>query len=227
MKSVLDSSVRFWHPAELEQVILEIGMLPFFECSIPGFSVSEHTPAELWFNDGVEGPWEWKGPLIQLGHCAYGKFFGRKAGWIALDCLPDFVNVRRHGRPLPPEDSQQPERLIYEVLTLDQDVLSSQLKKEVGLYGMKMKSTFEKYMATLQMGLYACISDFEYNIDKHGNRYGWGLARYSTPEAMYGADFVRSAMQDRSPEESLNRLASRLKKAWSDATERQIFKLLR
>ena len=30
------------------------------------------------------------------------------------------------------------------------------------------------------------IADFEYNIDRHGNPYGWGVARYTTPEALYG-----------------------------------------
>lgn len=27
--------------------------------------MEEHTPPELWFVDGVEGPWEWKGPVIR------------------------------------------------------------------------------------------------------------------------------------------------------------------
>ena len=182
MSSPLEPHIKFWHPAEIEKAVLEVGMLPFFENDISGFSVAEHTPAELWFNDEQEGPWEWKGPIIQLGHTAYGKFFNRKAGWVALEWLPDLVNLRRATYPLPPEDSQAPERLIYEVLCLDRDVLSRDLKREVGLFGMKLKSTFERYIAQLQMGLWACISDFEYNIDQHGNRYGWGVAEYSTPE---------------------------------------------
>ena len=215
------------HPAEIEQVVLEVGMLPFFECGIAGFSVAEHTPPELWFSDEQEGPWEWKGPIIQLGHTAYGKFFDRKAGWVALEWLPDLINVRRAAHPLPPEDSQAPERLIYEVLRLDQDVLSRDLKREVGLYGMKLKSTFERYISLLQMGTWACISDFEYNVDKHGNRYGWGLARYSTPEAMFGADFATSAIGQRTPDESLQRLMDQLGRSLPHATERQLMKLLK
>ena len=217
---------EFRHPAQIEEAILEIGMLPFFECSIPGMSVAEHTPSELWFNDEQEGPWEWKGPIIQLGHCAYGKFFGRKAGWVSLECLPDLVNVRRKAHPLPPADSQEPERLIYEVLQMDRDVLSRQLKQEVGLSGMKLKSTFERYMTALQMGTWACISDFEYNLDSHGNRYGWGVARYSTPENLYGKELVLSALS-RSPEESLMRLKEKIRRAFPEATEKELNKVLR
>lgn len=226
MEPVLSATQKFWHATELEQAILEIGLFPFFVSPVPGFSVAEHTPSELWFNDEQEGPWEWKGPIIQLGHCAYGKFFGRKAGWISLEWFPDFINVRRSLRPLPPEDSQKPERLIYEVLNLDGDVLSRQLKQEVGLGGMRQKSTFEGYMTTLQMGTYACISDFEYNIDKHGNRYGWGLARYTTPEVLYGTDLVRSAQLERTPQESLQRLLTHLQQVLPQATEKQLLKLL-
>lgn len=218
--------IEFRHPADIEQCVLNIGMLPFFECGIPGFSVAEHTPPELWFSDEQEGPWEWKGPIIQLGHCAYGKFFGRKAGWVSLEWLPDLINVRRHRFPLPPEDSQEPERLIYEVLRLEGDVLSRDLKREVGLYGMKLKSTFERYISQLQMGLHACISDFEYNIDQHGNRYGWGLARYSTPEVMYGSELALSAISQRSPEESRHRLIAQLQQHWPDATRKQLEKII-
>ncbi|MBR0036676.1 MAG: hypothetical protein IJP70_03430 [Bacteroidales bacterium] len=224
---MMKDSYLFWHPADLEQKVLELGMLPFFENGIPGFSVAEHTPSELWFSDEADGPWEWKGPLIQLGHCAYGKFFNRKAGWVSLEWLPDLLNVRRAAYPLPSEDSQQPERLIYEVLTMDHDALSRDLKREVGLGGMKLKSTFEKYMATLQMGLFACISDFEYNIDKHGNRYGWGLARYSTPEMLYGADFVLSAQRERTPEESFQRILTHMHRILPNASEKQLLKLLK
>lgn len=36
---------------ELERLVLDMGFLPFFRNEIPGFSVEEHTPLELWFPD--------------------------------------------------------------------------------------------------------------------------------------------------------------------------------
>ena len=45
---------------KLEMVVQQIGFLPFFRCEVPGYSLEEHTPAALWFQKGVEGPWEWR-----------------------------------------------------------------------------------------------------------------------------------------------------------------------
>ncbi|WP_456086358.1 AlkZ-related protein [Parabacteroides sp.] len=49
--------------ADLEQAVLKTGFLPFFQSDIPEFSIEEFTPAEYWFADGVDGPWEWKSPV--------------------------------------------------------------------------------------------------------------------------------------------------------------------
>ena len=84
--------------ADLERLALRLGFLPFFRCGVAGFSVEEHTPREYWFTD-EEGAWEWKGPVIREGHCAYGKFFNRKAGFVSRAWLADWANYRR-SRPL-------------------------------------------------------------------------------------------------------------------------------
>jgi len=44
---------------------------------IPGFSIEELCPPELWFADDVDGPWEWKGPVARSGKCLYGKLFNK------------------------------------------------------------------------------------------------------------------------------------------------------
>ena len=80
---------------ELAELVKQMGFLPLLKNRVPGFSVEEHTPPELWFADGVEGPWEWKGPVIQMTGCAYGKFFHGKAGFISAEWFPDFANYRR------------------------------------------------------------------------------------------------------------------------------------
>ena len=38
------------------------------------------------------------------------------------------------------------------------------------------------------------ISDFVYTIDKNGNRRGWGVAQYSTPEKHLDDDFTEKFM---------------------------------
>ena len=102
--------------------MLEMGFLPFFSNEIPGFSIEEQTPAQFWFNGDIDGPWEWKGPVITGGMCAYGKFFRRKAGYVSLEWLPDFINMRReHYHPTPAEQQ------IYHTLVDNESLLSKEL----------------------------------------------------------------------------------------------------
>ena len=81
---------------KLHEAVLKYGFLPFFENEIKGFSIEEHTPADRWFTS-LEGPWEWKGPVLRMGDVVYGKFFNNKAGYISLKWYPDFANFRRDG----------------------------------------------------------------------------------------------------------------------------------
>lgn len=87
---------RLKSPADIEARCAEFGFLPFFRCGIPGFSVEEMVAPEFWFTD-EEGAWEWKGPVIREGHCAYGKFFARKA-WL---CQPRVAARPYELPPLP------------------------------------------------------------------------------------------------------------------------------
>ena len=50
---------------ELEALVQQMGVLPFFSCSIPSFSIEEFTPSRYWFVEGVEGPWEWRMELAR------------------------------------------------------------------------------------------------------------------------------------------------------------------
>ena len=90
-------------PTDVEERCLELGFLPFFRCGIPGFSIEEMVAREYWFTD-EEGAWEWKGPIIRDGQCAYGKFFNRKAGFVSRAWLPDWANYRRSLHLAPNDD---------------------------------------------------------------------------------------------------------------------------
>jgi len=65
-------TTQIHRPEALEALVLKLGFLPFFKNEIPGFSIEEYTPRSLWFSDHDDGPWEWKGPVILNGNCAYG-----------------------------------------------------------------------------------------------------------------------------------------------------------
>lgn len=81
----------------LADLVNDIGFLPFFRNEIPGFSLEDCAASDVWFPEHGEGVWEWKGPVIRIADCAYGKFFQNRAGFISRKWFPDFANYRRNG----------------------------------------------------------------------------------------------------------------------------------
>ena len=81
---------------DLAAMIQQVGILPFFTNSVPGWSVEEHIDPAVWFTD-KEGPWEWKGQLASEKNCVYGKFIRNKAAFISPEWFPDLANWRRDG----------------------------------------------------------------------------------------------------------------------------------
>ena len=72
---------------------------------------------------------------------------------------------------------------------------------------------------------YVICTNFEYMRDKHGIPYGWGVARYGTPEQFFGDSFADLAYQ-REPAESYLHMLEHLKKLLPDVDQAAIRKLL-
>ena len=227
---------------QLERLIQEWGFLPFFKNAVNGFSIEEIMPPDLIFGEhGEEGAWQWKRPIISHWQCAYGKFFAGKAGFVSLDWLPDFMNWRRYLFPLRKFGSDA--HRILKILADNESMLSKELKIASG-FTLSRKRTvfnpenpqhpvlnrhngmvFDSMIASLQMGVYVCIADFEYQISRNGEPYGWGIARYSTPEAMYELD-VRSAVCGRSPRQSRCRIVEKISSLFPEADVKNIDKIV-
>lgn len=212
---------------DLINVVNELGFLPLFENSIPGFSVEENVEPAIWFGS-EPGPWEWKGPVIRETGCAYGKFFEQKAMFISKDWFPDFANYRRDGYDFDArfDDGLAPfrDKELYDLLDEAAPIMTGDLRDK-GQYRKGGKKGFESIITRLQAQCYVLISDFKYKKDKHGRQYGWGVAEYSTPEKFMGADFVSKIYQKPAGESYANVLAH-LRKLLPDAQEAILRKIL-
>lgn len=214
---------------DLDNLVLEYGFLPFFRNDIPGFSVEEHTPPELWFADDMDGPWEWKGPVAASSRCVYGKLFCKKAGFVSLEWFPDLANFRRDGYDF---DARYDDGLanykdkeIYDVIESNGSLLTGRIKALCGYGGKDGKKGFETVITRLQMQTYINVANFDYMTDKYGCPYGWGVARYTTPEAQFGHD-IPTAAYSRDPAQSHRRMMEYLQKRLPQASEKQLLKLL-
>ncbi len=212
---------------DLIRAVGDLGFLPLFRNSIPGFSVEEHASPQAWFSD-EPGIWEWKGPVIREAGCAYGKFFEGKAAFISAEWYPDFANHRRDGYDF---DARYEEglasyrdRRLCDLLKIHAPVLSKALKR-AGNYKKGGSTGFDASMTRLQAQGYAIISDFVYMIDRYGRPYGWGVAEYSTPEIFFGDAFSQRVYM-RGPEESHARILAHLKEILPGAGEDALNKFL-
>ena len=213
---------------DLIDAVEKFGFLPYFRNSVEGFSIEEHIQPKYWFG-GVEGAWEWKGPVIRETGCAYGKFFENKAVYVSREWFADFANYRRDGYDFDAryEDglARRTDKFLYDLLSENAPVISKRLK-QLGDYRKGGNKGFDTSMTRLQQQCYAVISDFVYLTDKHGEPYGWGVAEYSTPELFLGKDFTDNVYK-REPQQSYERVFEHLKKILPHASEEEIKKLLR
>lgn len=218
---------------EATAYINEIGFLPLFRNEIPGFSLEERTVAEDWWCGNPEvDPWEWRTIIARGGEIAYGKFFNGKAGFISKKWLPYFVNYRRDGYDFDAlwEDGKASRRQkkimdLFAEENADAELYSYEMKQNAG-FGKGGEKGFDGTVSNLQMLTYLCVRDFRQKKNKKGQEYGWAIAVYSTPEHIFGSDFVRSAYSEE-PSESGNRIATYIKDVYPIATDSQIKRILK
>ena len=212
---------------DIIKAIEKFGFLPYFRNSVKGFSIEEHIKPEYWFG-GIEGAWEWKGPVIREMGCAYGKFFENKAVYVSREWFADLANYRRDGYDFDAryEDglARRTDKFLYDLLSENAPVISKKLKR-LGDYRKGGNKGFDTSMSRLQQQCYALISDFVYMTDKHGEPYGWGVAEYSTPELFLGNDFADNVYKCE-PQESYERVFEHLRKLLPHASDDQLKHLL-
>lgn len=234
-----DDPYRIRSAKELVKWIKEVGFLPLFGNGVRGFSVEEHVSPDYWWTgDREQDPWEWR-EVIASGHeVAYGKFFGKKAGFISLEWLPYFANYRRDGYDFDSawEDSRvnRREKLIMDVLTdtdsegdivwTDKNILSTELKQLAG-FGKGGEKNFQGITTDLMMKTYLVTADFRRRRNKNGNEYGMAVSVLTPPEALWGYDRVTAAYRE-SPGESWLRIAARVRELYPDAAEAEIVRII-
>lgn len=208
---------------ELVALVNQLGFLPAFANHIPGFSVEECIHPAYWFPREEEGFWEWKGPVIRDSGCAYGKFLKGRACFMRLDWYREFANFRRDGYDFDAryEDglARAVDKQVFDQLCARPSQISKELRAAAGV------KNFDAVITRLQMQGYVLISNFEYQLSKRGQPYGWGLARYETPEYRFGADFTEQVYRH-SPAQSGAWLMEQLTRLLPQASSGQIQQLI-
>ena len=127
---------------------------------------------------------------------AYGKFFGKRAGFNSKAWFPRFANWRRWDYDF---DSHWDEGLssfrqkrIMDQFSAGEEHPSFLLKRLAG-FGREGEKNFEGTVTDLQMGGYLLIRDLRQRINQKGRPYGWPISVYATPETLWGYGHISSA----------------------------------
>ena len=209
---------------DLHAMIEQFGILPYFTCDVPGWSVEEHIDPAYWFTDR-DGPWEWKGRLALKKQCIYGKFIRNKAAFISPRWFPDLANWRRDGYDWEGfvQDGHAPRKdmQLMQYIHTHPMCLSRDARKLCGI-----DKGYDTVITRLQMQTFVILPEFRYRISKTGQPYGWGDAVLDTPEHFLGEETME-VPASRSPAESLERIVSHLHDALPFADAYAIRKELR
>ena len=222
------------------KVIRELGIVPFFENPIRGYSIEELTPREFWFDGESDtlGPWDWKVYCVQSGDIAYGKFlWGGKAAFATPWWYRELMNYRRS---LPRYQPGEEEQIVLDYLAENGTVASKDIRKLLNL----KKSGADAVATRIQMQCRLIIGDIARDYSGPDLHYsGWQRASFCAPEGLFGWDeehtegkqlgpggfpFVddEPALPQHTPQESLELLVNHIRTIAPDAPERLILKML-
>lgn len=214
---------------QLECYVNQIGFLPLFKNEINGFSVEEHTYGpDWWSGDESVDPWEWRRVIAAGGRIAYGKFFDSKAGFVSLDWLPVFANWRRYGYDFDArwddEKASFRQKKLMDLFDTGEPLYSFEMKEKAG-FAKGGEKNFEGTLTALQMQTYLVVRDFRQRRNKAGLPYGWAIALYTTPEAIWGYDRV-SADYAEKPEDARTRIYAQVRAMFPQADAAKLKKVL-
>lgn len=203
-------------------------LVPFFVNIIPGYSIEEHTPQELWFADENLGPWDWKIECVQSGDIAYGKFLcGGKAAFATVDVFREVINWRRS---LPKYQPSPDQKKVLDYIEEHGSISVSEVRK---LMGMK-KAAADALLAKIQMQARIVTGDIARVYRGADLKYsGWQRSSFCTPEALFEEmDFPfpgyrpRTLKSSLTPAQSLDFLKDTIRNVCGDVPDIVLMKIL-
>ena len=220
---------RLKNPEALLAFVDQVGFLPLFANEIDGFSVENHVcPSDWWTENAEADPWEWRGIVARNGKAAYGKFFGKKAGFVSLAWLPVLANFRRDGYDFDSRAEEgiarRREQRIMQLFETQPELPSYEIRKRAG-FGKDGEKNFNGIITDLQMQTYLTIKEFRRRKNKRGQEYGMPVTVYATPETLFGTAHITSAYREE-PAVSRQRILRQIQSAFPDADPSAILRVL-
>ena len=140
------------------------------------------TPVKWHCGDLEVDPWEWRMRVLEERvDIAYSKVFFKTSGFITKDWYPHYA-VRRNGETFESGYERggisHTAKRIYDIVR-DGYVALHEIKA-LGGFGKEDKSSFDRAMVELQMGMLITITGRRQKKNKYGIEYGWNSTVFTT-----------------------------------------------
>lgn len=156
-------------------------------------------PAKWHTGDPETDPWEWRMRVLEeRDDIAYSKLFFNLGGYITKEFYPYFISVRRKGKDFYAAyndgEMSAASKTIYDIVSGNGSAALHEIKL-FGGFGKEDKSKFERAIVELQTKMYITICGRTYKTNAAGEKYGWSINVFTTPENYFGNDFIANAMK--------------------------------
>ena len=160
------------------------------------------TPIKWHTGDPETDPWEWRMRVLnERDDIAYAKFFFKKSGYITKDWYPYFLAARRGGRSF--EDAYEggivsyAAKRIYDAVA-ENDMLPLHGIKQLAGFTREDKSSFDRALVELQMGLFLTMCGQQHRAKKGRlleaeQNASWPSTVFCTTERFFGEDVFDKA----------------------------------
>lgn len=143
------------------------------------------TPVRWHCGNPEIDPWEWRMRVLEeCTDIAYAKVFFKTSGFITKEWYPYFYAVRRDGETLTDayEDGKisHAAKRIYDIVSQGHAALHE--IKASGHFGREDKSSFDRAMTELQMGMFITMTGRKQKKNQYGMAYGWNSTVFTTVE---------------------------------------------
>ena len=190
-----------------------------------GWNAQPDHPVQWFCGDPDRDPWHWRERVIkERDDIAYSKVFFHKHGFITREWYPVFLAARRQGRDF--EDAyagglhSRAALRVYECLQRGGALPVHDIKPMTG-FGKAEKSSFERALAELQMGLYITVCGHAQKISRAGESYGWASDVYCLAEEFFPSEVFEAAALLK-PEEAAEKIAARVYQLNPQAEPKQV-----
>jgi len=186
-------------------------------------------PVQWFCGDPDRDPWHWRERVLgEQNDISYGKVFFKKQGFITREWYPFFLAVRRQGRDF--EDAyadglhSRAALRIHECLRQNGALPVHDLKPMAG-FTRADKSSFERALTELQMGLHITVCGHAQKVSRAGESYGWASDVYCLTEEFWGPELFTPAAR-LEPEEAAEKIEEQVYKLNPGAEAKQARKFI-